>query len=206
MRRWLLLVLAADLAAAIVACSDSNPPAATSMTTPEDAGKSETGTLSDAGADSAVDASDDADAGPGFECLDDKPAPADAGANDADCTKNGCTSVCNDVTAHFKLGVAQVAMACIAKLPNCTTPSDAIPCLDYAMARACADPVSPGYCTPLAKPCDPEGNMITESACETFANGMTDAGRATFASCIQSEIEAGTCQDQVGTCADQIRY
>jgi hypothetical protein len=147
---------------------------------------------------------------PPFTCLDDKPMP-DGGANaPTACPSSAtCTAYCDHVHEHFKLGVAQVAIECLLKLPSCAQTTDVRNCIDGAIAQACPDPTSPGYCGNLVLPCDPNagqaGSTIDEAGCEDFANAMTSSGRSTLATCLQSKIDAGTCATDNGVCVGEIR-
>ncbi len=159
----------------------------------------------------------DRDAGPGDAtdepfvngpCLDDKPAPLDGGAPDCGASAT-CGSFCTRILDHYKLGVAQTAIACLVALPSCSNTNDVRTCVDVALGNVCADPTADGYCTAIVKKCDPNaggaGSNIDQQGCVGFANGLTASGRSTFQGCLQSKIEAGTCPAEVVTCADEIR-
>jgi hypothetical protein len=167
----------------------------------------------DAGGDVAADASDDEpDTSTPFQCLDDRPAPIDAGvdAGDTSCPETGaCSAECAAVRDHYKLGVAQVAIRCIKGLPSCDEPADVRSCVDKALLAACPDSTATTYCEGLVPACDPNaggpGSQIDQKGCEAIANGLTASGRATFSNCVNAKIEAGTCPTEVALCADAIR-
>ena len=150
-------------------------------------------------------------------CLDDRPAPTIdggfAGGDDAGTpicpTTGSCVTSCNDVVAHYKLGVAQVSVTCLRKLPSCANIDDVRLCVDNALGASCKDTTSPAYCTPLVKPCDPNagglGSQIDEQGCESFGNGLSASGRDALSTCIHGKIDAGTCPNDVRLCTDQIR-
>lgn len=150
-------------------------------------------------------------------CLDDRPAPTiDGGFQGGDdsgvpiCPTTGtCTAYCNDVVAHYKLGLAQVIVTCLRELPSCSQELDVQLCVDNALQQACKDPTAANACTPLVKPCDPNagdfGSAIDEPGCELYMRGLSSNGRGVLSSCIQGKIDAGTCKTQVDQCTDQIR-
>jgi hypothetical protein len=159
----------------------------------------------------------DGDGGPGDAttdpivngpCLDDKPAPLDGGAPDCGASAT-CGAICARVSDHYKLGVAQTAIACLVALPSCSTASDVRSCVDKALGNACTDSTSAAYCTSIVKACDPNaggfGSNISQQGCLSLANGFSASGRSTFKGCLQGKIEAGTCPAEVVTCADDIR-
>jgi len=222
-----LLGIVGGSAESVIACSsEGRPPPAGggtgtgSGTGGGDGSTTDADTLRDSAADrdGSADATDDR---PLFSddgaCLDDKPAPTiDGGFTGGDdggvpiCPTTGtCVTYCNDVVAHYKLGIAQVAVMCIRKLPSCSDVADVSLCVDNALGASCKDMSSPAYCTPLVKPCDPNagglGSLIDEPGCESFGNGLSAAGRSALSACIQSKIDAGTCPNDVRLCTDQIR-
>ncbi len=221
----LLLGILGGAAESVVACSSSDRPAASGGTSGGIGGGVDASTTDGAGLgdssgdrDISVDAADDR---PQFSddgaCLNDKPAPTiDGGFKGGDeagvpiCPTTGtCATYCDDIVAHYKLGIAQVAVTCILALPSCSNVLDVNLCVDNALGESCKDMTSPGYCTPLVKPCDPNaggaGSLIDEPGCEVFANGLNASGRNTLSTCIQSKIDAGTCPNDVRLCTDQIR-
>lgn len=216
----LLLAIVGGSAESVVACSSERPEASGGTTRGPDGSTGDGAVLADSGSDGdgGADAAGD---GPRFSddgaCLDDKPAPTiDGGFKGGDeagvpvCPTTGtCASYCDDVVAHYKLGVAQVAVTCILALPSCSNLLDVNLCVDTALGESCKDTTSSGYCTPLVKACDPNaggaGSLIDELGCESFANGLSASGRSAFSTCIQSKIEAGTCPNDVRLCTDQIR-
>ena len=209
-RRAILLGAFATLSVELtmMGCSSDKPAATTNATDGSSAGDavpSNDAALvdGDAAGDAAVDQLVN---GP---CWDDKPAPIDASATPGCPSSATCSAICEHVVDHYKLGVAQVAIACLVALPSCSTQSDVYACVDKALGNACADPAAPAYCTSIVKACDPNagglGSSIDQQGCVTFANGFSAAGRSTFAGCLQSKIEAGTCPTEVVTCADEIR-
>lgn len=200
----------------MMGCSSDRPPAGGGATNTDAAVTPDATQPRDAGQD-ADGSSDAADgqvvSGP---CLDDNPAPTDGGTDGgADgsaapvCPPGPCSVICANIVAHYKLGVAQVAVACLLDLPSCAVPTDVFACVDMALGMACADPTSTGYCTPLVKACDPNaggpGANIDQAGCESFAHGMSSSGRSAFAGCLQSKIDGGTCPAEVVVCADDIR-
>jgi hypothetical protein len=201
----------------IVGCSSSSPPPVwePSGGSRLDGGDPESGSRIDAGRlDDAAegDSSQSPDTDAEVEdpnCLDDKVATIDGG--DGTCPTSGpCSAACADMFGHFKVGVAMFAASCIAKIgASCDPLLNVIPCVDQAIERACKDPSSTAYCTPLVTSCDPDaglfGNAITQDGCEEFASAFSSAGRATFKACIEDKIAAGTCEREVVTCADEIR-
>jgi hypothetical protein len=216
--------MVAGLGESMIACSSDRPAPSGGITGGGTGGLDGSTAGRDASADSSGDRDSSADAAddrPSFSddgaCLNDKPAPTiDGGFKGGDeagvpiCPTTGtCVTYCNDIVAHFKLGIAQVAVTCILQLPSCSNVLDVNLCVDNALGASCKDTTSPGYCTPLVKPCDPNaggmGSLIDEVGCESFANGLNAAGRSTLSTCIQSKIEAGTCPNDVVQCTDQIR-
>ena len=206
-----LATLGVDLV--LFGCSSSDKPGYTSGI-PDGA----PGTVPEAAApgDGAV-ADGDGDAGPGDAttdpivngpCLGDKPAALDGGASDCSASAT-CSAICARVLDHYKLGVAQTAIACLVALPSCSTASDVHACVDKALGNACADPAAAGYCTTIVKACDPNagdaGSNIDQQGCVSIANGLSASGRTTFKDCLQSKIEAGTCPAEVVTCANEVR-
>ena len=210
--KGLYILIGCGLGAAVwiplVACSSEKPGASSGNVASSSGGASDASspTREDAGSDSGLldggsgDAGADAAAGP---CLGDNPASPDGGA--ADCAANGCTTSCANVEAHYRGGVADFAVRCLAGLPSCADPSNVIACVELARARSCTAAGSAAFCMPRVVACDPQGFAISEQGCESFAQAMTDAGRAVFADCIDTKVDAGTCADEVGECADQIR-
>jgi len=223
----LLLGLVGGSAESIVACSSSEKPAPSGGGGGGGVGGgSGDGSTTDAdalrdGAPDQYSSADAADDRPLFSddgaCLDDKPAPTiDGGFTGGDdagvpiCATTGtCVTYCDDIVAHYKLGVAQVAVTCLRKLPSCSDVVDVSLCVDNALGESCKDMTSPAYCTPLVKPCDPNaggaGSLIDEPGCESFGNGLNASGRSALSACIQSKIDAGTCPNDVRLCTDQIR-
>lgn len=124
-------------------------------------------------------------------------------------TTGACVTYCNDIVAHYKLGVAQVAVTCMRQLPDCSKVLDVRLCVENALAEACQDTTTPGACAPLVLPCDPNagglGSLIDENGCEAFMRGLNPTGRGALASCIQGRIDAGTCANEVTQCTDQIQ-
>lgn len=216
----LVLGLVGGSAQSVIACSSDDKPRAVVVT--RDGGGSTTD--ADVRSDSAADVDGSADAQderPLFSddgsCLNDKAAPTiDGGFTGGDdagvpiCGTTGtCVTYCNNIVAHYKLGVAQVAVTCLRDLPSCSDVLDVNLCVDRALGQACKDTTSPAYCTPLVKPCDPNaggfGSLIDQAGCESFANGLSASGRTALSDCIQSKIDAGTCPNDVRLCTDEIR-
>ncbi|MBX3214125.1 MAG: hypothetical protein KF850_18975 [Labilithrix sp.] len=206
-------VAAFALAGVTAACSTSQPSGVDYGGSPTPSGSSDASRdatqadASDAAADDATAPDATPDAGP---CVRDDLAPDDAGAKEIVCPTTGpCSEACDRVVAHYRPGVAQVAARCVAALPSCESPLDVIPCVDQAVASACADPSSPTYCKPLVSACDPDAggpmSAISEEGCVMLANGLSDAGRAAFQSCLDDKIASGTCALEVVECADEIR-
>lgn len=201
-------VVAAALA--VEACSSDKPLVA-----------AEDGHGPDGGQAAVTDAAslDGAEAGPGVRdasepdveagiCLDETPSSVDGGG--AVCPMAGpCSEPCLHIASNYKAGVAHAAVECIASLASCEVAADTIPCVDQALARACADPSAAGYCGPLVVACDPNagdaGSSISQGGCEMFANGLSTAGRAAFKACMDDKIAQGSCAADVGECADLIR-
>ena len=157
------------------------------------------------GLDGSVDGS--ANHGEAGACLGDAPPAADAGVA---CSASGpCSEACQRITSSYKAAVARAAIECIAALPSCEVTADVVPCVDQALQRACPDPTSAGFCAPLVTACDPNagdaGSAISLAGCELFANGLSSAGRTTFAACIEDKINQGTCPAEIASCADSIR-
>lgn len=158
-------------------------------------------------ADATADVTDGADVLP---CLDESSVTIDGGAGPTECTSSSsCSAYCSNVRDHYKLGIAQTAIACIAQLGGCSNVGEVGNCVDKAIGRACKDSTSPAYCSPLVTSCDPaagqSGSNVDEDGCERFANALSAAGRSTFSGCIQSKIDAGTCATEIVTCGDEIR-
>ena len=197
----------------VVACSADKPQGAVSSSSGVPSSSSGGPTLdaasSDADADAGVlpDADATADAPLGNTCLGDDPVQAGGFPT---CPDSGdCAPYCNDIVAHYRLGLAQVAVACLSKLSSCADTVDVNLCVDKALDRACKDTSSVGYCSPLVTPCDPNAggpsSLIDELGCETFGNGLSPSGRDVLATCIQAKISAGTCPSDVRLCTDAIR-
>ncbi len=216
----LVLGLVGGSAESVIACSSDDGPRAGGGT--KDGGGSTTD--ADVRSDSASDRDGSADAkddqpllSDDGSCLNDKAAPTiDGGFTGGDdagvpiCSTLGtCVTYCNDIVAHYKLGLAQVAVTCLRKLPSCSDVVDVSLCVDTALGQACKDTTSAAYCTPLVKPCDPNaggfGSLIDQPGCESFGNGLNASGRTALSDCIQSKIEAGTCPNDVRLCTDEIR-
>lgn len=206
--------------ALVFACSSPDRPGATGGTTTgfDALPPVEGSVLVDAGWDQNVaDAVNDQHLSDDGHCLDNRPAPTiDGGFSDGDdagtpiCPTTGtCITYCNDVVAHYKLGVAQVAVTCMRKLPDCSNLLDVRLCVESGLMQACPDTTAPGACAPLVLPCDPNagglGSLIDENGCESFMRGLSPTGRGALASCIGSKIEAGTCANEVVECTDQIQ-
>lgn len=205
-------------AALVFGCSSSDRPAASSGTTGFDASAPVEGSVrGDAGGDQDIaDAASDQQFSDDGHCLDDLPAPTIdggfVGGDDAGvpiCPKTGnCVTYCNDIVAHYKLGVAQVAVTCMRQLPDCSQALDVRLCVQNAGMAACQDTTAPGACTPLVLPCDPNaggiGSLIDQSGCEAIMRGLSSTGRGVLASCIQGKIDAGTCANEVTECTDKI--
>jgi hypothetical protein len=199
-------------------CSSDRPAASGATTTGPDAlSPVEGSVLIDAGGDQDIgDAATDPFSDDGH-CLDDQPAPTiDGGFTGGDdagipiCPTTGtCVTYCNDVVAHYKLGVAQVAVTCMRKLPDCSTVLDVRLCVQNALMAACRDTTAPGACAPLVLPCDPNaggmGSLIDQNGCEAYMKGLNPTGRGALAACIKDKIEAGTCASEVVQCTDQIQ-
>ena len=217
-RALFVLMLAALGAEAALACSSSDrPPAAIGSASSSSGGTSgmvvaDGGTDQDADGGAAFDASGDS---PVFtddgSCLNDQPAPKlDAGSAPPTCpTTGGCATYCSDVVASYKLGVAQTAAKCILALGDCSDLVQVNDCIDTAVGESCKDTTSPAYCMPLVTSCDPNagkmGSLIDEPGCEGIANSLSASGRSTFAACIESKVEMGTCPIDVHLCTDQLR-
>ena len=202
-----------------LACSSGDRPASSSSTTSFDGSVSGEGsTIADAGRDRDVaDASDDRFSPDDGHCLDNRPAPTiDGGFTGGDdagvpiCTTTGaaCVTPCEDVVAHYKLGVAQVAVTCMRSLADCSDTLSVRLCVENALMQSCQDPTAPTACAPLVKPCEPDASasdlVIFENGCESFMRGLNPNGRQTLASCIQDKIDAGTCARDLTECTDQI--
>lgn len=198
-------------------CSSSDRPASSGGTTGVDAPTYEGSTPVDARGDQdPSDAARDQLSDDG-QCVDDRPAPTiDGGFDGSDdagrpiCPTTGtCATYCDNVVAHYKLGVAQVAVTCMRRLPDCSKVLDVRLCVQNAMAQACQDTTAPAACAPLVLPCDPKaggfGSLIDESGCEAFMKALNPTGRGALASCIKGKINAGTCASEVTECTDQIQ-
>lgn len=167
--------------------------------------------------DGAAEATVQVDAGPVAPCLGDTLAPVDGGVDantpgdgGIDCTtSDACAPLCERVIQNFRVGVAEVAARCIRALPSCAGAIDVIPCVDFALARACPRPTSTAFCAPLVAGCvDSTGDApgsFSKFGCETFASGLSTDGRATFSACVTSAIDGGACDIDVVACADNIR-
>ncbi len=197
--------------ALLLACSDARPPI-------HEIGSSDGGVRppdvdGSVYRDGAVDgdAGADADAEPFSQpCLDDTPAYAfDAGSAAPNCPAGSCATHCANIIANYKLGLAQVAVACLRELPDCSEVTAVRACVDSAMAAACVDSTSAAFCGPLVTACDPNaggaGSQIDEVGCRTLVHGMSAGGRSVFGACIEAKINAGTCAAEVSECGDAIR-
>lgn len=200
----------------VAACSSADRPPATGAASSSGVSSSggssgDAATSTDGGADAApLDAGDaSTDAGI-IPCYGDTPLTGDGGALPLECTSSSsCAAHCLSIKDHYRVAVAQVAIACIRKLPSCTDLNDVRACVDQGLGNACAQTTSAGYCKPLVTACDPmaggAGSNIDEAGCERFAHALSAAGRDAFSTCLQSKITAGTCAVEVITCANQIR-
>lgn len=202
---------------AMIGCSSDKPPAGSGTTGTDAAPSTSDANTSKDGAQDADGSSDAADEQFVFTgCLDDKPAPdggteagVDASAPPVCPSSGDCSAICAHIVDHYKLGVAQVAVSCLLKLPSCASKFDVFVCVDSATGIACADPTSKGYCTPLVTACDPNaggaGSLIDEVGCELVARSLSSSGRSALATCFQSKTDAGTCPADVLMCTDDIR-
>lgn len=205
-------------AALFFGCGSSERPAASSNVVP-DAPSPVEGSVPDAGGDQDIgDAASDQAFSDDGRCLDDKPAPTiDGGFDGGDeaglpvCPTSGaCAAHCEEMVAHFKLGVAQVAVTCLRKLADCTALLDVQLCAQSGLMAACRDPTATGACTSLVTSCDPSagggfGGLIDQSGCEGLMRGLNAAGRGKLTACIRGKIEAGTCANEVLECTDDIQ-
>ena len=198
--------------ATVVGCTASPPSAPELGGGPAPLADASASGFVEAAADGGKDAETDTDAdvADATSCLGEDLVPGEPADGGIVCPSSGpCSTACSRLAAHYKAGVAQAAASCIMALPSCTDALDVVPCVDKALADACSDPTSPNYCAPLVTACDPDaggfGSIITQEGCESFANGLSDAGRAVFAACIQDKISSGTCAVEVGSCGDEIR-
>ncbi len=209
-------VLVGLVGVVFAACSSADRPpatgAASSSGTNSSGGSSgDAATPSDAASDAAsVDAGDAATDAGVIPCYGDTPLTGDGGALPLECTSSSsCAAHCLAVRDHYRVAVAQVAIACIRKLSSCSDPNDVRACVDQGIGNACSQATSAGYCKPLVTACDPAaggaGSNIDEAGCERFAHALSTGGRDAFTTCLQSKIEAGTCPVEVITCANQIR-
>jgi len=203
-------IVAIGLDVALVGCSSDKPPPSGVGPTGNDgqapgeaSTRSDSSTLGDA-ADAAVDQIVFMN-GP---CVDDKPAPELDGGMPLCPTTGDCAGYCANIRDHYKLGVAQLATACILKLASCATPSDVSSCLGIALGNVCADSTAAPYCTSFVKTCDPNagalGSTITQEGCVSLARGLSASGRSAFLGCVQSKIDAGTCPVEFVTCDNEI--
>jgi len=125
---------------------------------------------------------------PPVACLDDK-TPAAPPA----CPANGeCQAACDEFAAAYKKGVS-------AEIRKCLTAniceSGTAPCVDKALAKACADPTASAFCTPLVTGCKAANgaDTITQASCESVAKGLNADGRTTFTSCMETQGNCGDC-------------
>lgn len=194
-------------------------PAVPSDTTPETGGASDGGPRTDASnhdADAAVtDARADSGDSGATRCLGESTGDGGDGSDGGDggiaCAASPtCSLPCSNIVDHYKAGVAAEAAACILALPTCAGEgsTDVIPCVDTALAQACPDPTTAAFCAPLLAGCggDPgdAGGPLTQLGCESFASGLSAAGRAAFAACVTGGVEGSCTTDLVG-CIDAIR-
>jgi hypothetical protein len=203
----------------VFGCSSSDRPAASAGTGPaEPLPTFDASPVVDAGGDREIaDSASDHSLSDDGHCLTDQPAPTiDGGFDGGDeagipiCPTTGtCVSHCNDVVARYKLGVAQVAVTCIRRLPDCSNVLDVRLCVENALAEACQDTTAPGACAPLVLPCDPKagsfGSLIDENGCEGLVRGLNPTGRGALASCVQRKIDAGTCPSEVDQCTSELQ-
>ena len=223
--RQVLRLLVCTVAAAIsgslgvVACSAAaGPEAATTVGPPAVGGEGSSAVARDARPNDAVaEATVDADADASSEpCLGDTLAPEDGGGaadGGIDCGMSAtCAPMCERIVSRYRAGVAQEAARCIRALPSCTGALDVIPCVDLALARACASPSALAYCDPLRAACvDGDGDaaageaVLSKTGCETFASGLSSVGRTVFAACISSATPDAGCPAGAVVCADEIR-
>lgn len=210
----------------VFACSSDNPPGAadgtgsSSGTSGTSGAMTSSGTTGSSGSDAssssgsldpdASSSSGDVDSGPPFQCYEDKSVSVDGGALPTSCPESAsCSAHCTNIANHYKLGVAQIAIACLKKLPSCANDTDVRACVDHAMDDTCKDTTSATYCAPLVKPCDPNagqpGSSIDEAGCEAFGSALNASGRTIFSDCIKQKIADGNCPIQVVACAAEIR-
>lgn len=227
-RRLVLLGAVAFVAldVLLVACSDELPPGAGSSSgdSPIDASRPEAAPTNEGGSFGG-DASDGGtvpddggggtdtgavDTGPPFTCIDDRPLVVDGGTAPSSCPGSAsCSGYCDRIRMNYKLGVAQDAIQCLVALPSCANQAQVLGCVDRAVDKACTDGTTKGYCTPLVTACDPNagqpGSNIDQAGCEALAKGLGDAGRGTFATCVDGKTDAGTCPNEVGVCSEAVR-
>jgi len=206
-RSWFLLLPCAIACSTAAAPSREDPGGAPAVVgeTVLDGSTSTTSAHVEAGSDASTpDATVDA-ADAASTCLGDEPG-------EAVCPQTGpCAELCRRVVASYRSGVARAAAACIGALASCTGSTDVIPCVDQATAHACPTDDALVYCQGFVSRCDPNaddpalGSAISTPGCVAIANGLGAAGRTTFQGCIEDAIQAGTCANDVISCADSIR-
>lgn len=213
-KRLAFLVVGLSVGIIAVACSDGSYPAASSGNGGVDASSGGPIERGDAARDAYAEAGDAGDAGAdanspfdGGGCLGDE--PVQAGGLPPCPTSGDCAESCKAVAANLRLGLAQVALSCILKLPSCADDLRVKLCVDSVVTRACGDSTSATFCAPLVTPCDPnaggQGALIDEASCQALGNALSAKGKGAYTGCVQSMIDAGTCVTDVPLCLDVIR-
>ncbi len=164
------------------------------VTPQEDSGTvADTGVPDDTGTGSS-DAAKDAVADTGLDsgvCLSTTTGPDAGGA----CVGGACTATCAQFTGDYKAGVAEEINKCLTLAICGGAAAATIPCVDKAVAKACADPTAATFCTPNVNGCKASNpaDTITQVACIDLAKAMTTAGRTRLQTCFETEFNCGDC-------------
>lgn len=210
------LVLFASALCILACSSDDRPVGAVTGTTSTSSGSTGTGSssssgsatdgggdgsLSDASSSGTLDAAEEA----GTPCVGDVPITKDGGTLPSSCPDSpSCSARCTKIAKNFRVGLAQSGVACLRGLSTCDDIPAVLRCLTAMIGLACTDSTATTFCSPLVTACDPnaggDGSLISTESCASFVSALTPDGRATFKTCMDDKIGAGTCATDVGDC------
>lgn len=163
------------------------------------------GSLSDASSSGSSSGTPDATVEAGTPCVGDVPITKDGGTLPSSCPDSAsCSARCTKIAQNFRIGLAQSGIACLRGLSSCDDTPAVFRCLTAMIGLACTDSTATTFCSPLVTACDPnaggEGSLISTESCASFVSALTPEGRATFKTCMDGKIGAGTCATDVGDC------
>lgn len=215
-----LVVLAGSVLGIIACSSDDKPPglgsgssasSTSSGSTGSTGSTTSSGALTDAGDEggssstSSSSSSGTADAAPETPCVGDDPVKKDGGTLPSSCPGSAtCSARCTKIAKNFRVGLAQTAIDCFTSLPSCDDTPKVFRCISTMLSVACTDPTATDFCKPLVTACDPNAGTGSGSVdiggCASLVTALSADGRATFKTCMEDKIAAGTCPEQVGDC------